>query len=221
MKRHGRECRWPTEIWQAHRDTGEQGKQVFLGTIWRSYTFLDSNSMLQLYISIIRLHLEHGREGPHADQGGAKEGYKNGASTQEGKLWGETDFPPFIIGETWLGAISAHTLCIRLPPCLIWIPPVLLEDTVWKWAHTKETARQHVFLECTTNHCNSLLEEVVSAPTLNTFKNRLNTYWKEYQYYLEPLRTCHLNYSVDTSEEEVTVETVLQVFDLWTDDRIK
>ena len=35
---------------------------------------------------------------------------------------------------------------------------------------------------------NALPESVVSAPSLNSFKNRLDKFWKEYKFSEEPLK---------------------------------
>ena len=48
--------------------------------------------------------------------------------------------------------------------------------------HTSKTVRSHFFSERAVNNWNSLPDDVVQAPTLNTFKNRLDLHWKDYQY---------------------------------------
>ena len=46
--------------------------------------------------------------------------------------------------------------------------------------HTRLQIRQHVFKNRIINLWNSLPEEVVTAPTLNSFKNRLDKLWENH-----------------------------------------
>lgn len=54
--------------------------------------------------------------------------------------------------------------------------------------HTSITVRRHFFSERAMNNWNSLPDEVVQAPTLDTFKNRLDSHWKDYQCTLLAIR---------------------------------
>ena len=77
--------------------------------------------------------------------------------------------------------------------------------------------RKHSFPIRFVNPCNLLPKHVVLAPTLNTFKNRLDRYWGHFQYNLEKPPHTHTE---DTDEpiardnEELSDENGQQVSDL-------
>ena len=49
------------------------------------------------------------------------------------------------------------------------------------------TLRLHCFSNRVVNHWNSLPENVVSAPSVNAFKSRLDNHWQTYQFTVEPI----------------------------------
>ena len=69
--------------------------------------------------------------------------------------------------------------------------------------------RQCFFSQRVVDHWNSLTEQIVTAPTLNCFKSRLDKYWREYQYSLDlpPTRTRARiidMFEGDDSEDQLT-----------------
>ena len=49
--------------------------------------------------------------------------------------------------------------------------------------------RKHFFVESVINLWNSLPDDLIVAPNLDIFKNRLDLFWSEYDYTLEPFNT--------------------------------
>ena len=76
----------------------------------------------------------------------------------------------------------------------------------------KTSVRQNFFAVRVVNAWNSLPEAVVSAPSLNSFKNRLDKAWAEYKYSLDskwfegpkPARTNVVSAICDNQEDEAT-----------------
>jgi ribonuclease P/MRP protein subunit RPP40 len=52
----------------------------------------------------------------------------------------------------------------------------------------KSNMREHFFTMRTVNPWNNLPHDVVMAPTVNTFKNRLDTHWNKFKYTIDPLK---------------------------------
>ena len=59
------------------------------------------------------------------------------------------------------------------------------------------------------NLWSSLLEKVVTAPSINSFKNRLDKFWNGYLYELEPIPIRRMQYFEESDEDE-RVETDVQ-----------
>lgn len=74
----------------------------------------------------------------------------------------------------------------------------------------KTTMRQHYFSVRVVNAWNSLPEEVVSAPSLNAFKNRLDKAWAGYKFcstsewYYAPTPATSVIGQCENSEDEET-----------------
>jgi len=49
--------------------------------------------------------------------------------------------------------------------------------------------RKHFFSERVVNLWNALPDQIVDAPTINTFKNRLDRHWNKYLYSLDSIPT--------------------------------
>ena len=77
--------------------------------------------------------------------------------------------------------------------------------------HVKTSLRIHFFTNRVINHWNSLPEEIVSAPTLNTFKNRLDKLWKCHQFSLSQIPVCKFKFKhEDRNDVKDCEETILQ-----------
>jgi len=80
----------------------------------------------------------------------------------------------------------------------------------FKKSHVRTKIRQHFFSHRVINLWNSLPDEVVTAPTINTFKNRLDRHWRHFTYNLEPLPTSRMHYTEDIDKLNEQETTVLQ-----------
>ena len=63
--------------------------------------------------------------------------------------------------------------------------------------HVKSNKRKYAFTLRVSRRWNKLTDTVVNAPTLNTFKNRLDRYWKNQDLYLNNYKSdiqwdCHV-----------------------------
>ena len=77
-----------------------------------------------------------------------------------------------------------------------------------KMTASNRTIRHNYFSIRVVNKWNSLSEVVVSAPSLNSFKRRLDNHWKQYKFCLTPLPSRKL--ATVVNEEENEFETVVQ-----------
>jgi hypothetical protein len=195
-----------------------------LGMIRRSYTYLDKESMLTLYRSLIRPHLEYGHVITFPR-------FEKECKLIEGVQRRATKLVPELRNVDYINRLKAMNLpsmyyrrergdmieCYKFTHNMYKSTPLLDLDSTsslrghslkLKKHHCKRTVRQHFFSERVVNHWNSLPEEIVSAPKMNTFKNKLDKHWQKYHHSLEPLPTIRLNYNEET--DEPPVETVLQ-----------
>ena len=96
------------------------------------------------------------------------------------------------------------------------IDPILKVDTdnarrghshKLKFSASNKEVRHHFFSIRVVSKWNSLPESVVSAPSMSSFKNRLDKHWKVYRYSQMPLPPCKIvKTDNDNNTEPETVE---------------
>ncbi len=181
-----------------------------LAMIKRSFTYLDGKMVVQLYTSLIRPILEYGNVvwSPHLQKH---------ITSIEAVQHRETRLVPGLAEydyETRLSKLKLPSLSFRRMRgdmvkmykfChgnyqVDHMPFTLHRDMnaatttrdngfkLWK-EKTKTGTRTHFFANRIANIWNTLPPDVVQAPDLNMFKNRLDTLWQKY-FYIEDLR-CH------------------------------
>ncbi len=171
-----------------------------LGMIRRSYTYLDKDSMNTLYKSLIRPLLEYGHVIAYPR-------YEKDCKLIEGVQRRATKMVPQLHKCTYTDRLKEMKLpsmyyrrdrgdmieCYKVTHNKYKMEPILELDTNTSRRghslklvkhHTSKTVRSHFFSERAVNNWNSLPDEVVQAPTLDTFKNRLDLHWKDHQYTL-------------------------------------
>ena len=77
-------------------------------------------------------------------------------------------------------------------------------------SHARTSIRKHFFSNRVVDHWNSLPAKTVNAPSLNSFKNRIDNYWKDYTYTLTKPRTSR---HTGTNEPEEMINTSHEVQD--------
>lgn len=168
--------------------------------IRRSYTYLDKDSMNTLYKSLIRPLLEYGHVIAYPR-------YEKDCKLIEGVQRRATKMVPQLHKCTYTDRLKEMKLpsmyyrrdrgdmieCYKVTHNKYKMEPILELDTNTSRRghslklvkhHTSKTVRSHFFSERAVNNWNSLPDEVVQAPTLDTFKNRLDLHWKDHQYTL-------------------------------------
>ena len=76
-----------------------------------------------------------------------------------------------------------------------------------KKKYCRTATRQNFFTFRVVNGWNSLPANVVNAPSLNSFKSRIDSVWKEHKFETDlscPLPIANLEFSSDSESEEVT-----------------
>jgi hypothetical protein len=73
--------------------------------------------------------------------------------------------------------------------------------------HVKSNKRKYAFTLRVSRRWNKLPDTVVNAPTLNTFKNRLDRYWKNQDLYFNNYKS-DIQWDCDVTSECLEVESV-------------
>ncbi len=174
-----------------------------LGLIRRSYTFLDRDSTVTLYTSLIRPHLEYGHAVTyprHEKECKLIEGVQRRATKMIPELrnmsyqerLAATGLPSMYFRRDRGDMIETYKYVhkiYRSKPLVHIRTPSTLRGHSLKLTkhHSSKTVRHHFFAERVINNWNALPEAVVTAPSLNSFKNRLDIHWNNYKHYLHPL----------------------------------
>ena len=176
-----------------------------LGMIRRAFTYIDKDSMRQLYTSLIRPILEYGHVITYPR-------YKKSEILLESIQHRATKMVPELKDldyEDRLRVMNLQSLyyrrdrgdmieCYKITHGKYDIDPILKADQdrsrrghsfkLKASASTKEV-RHHYFSLRVVQKWNSLPEEVVGAPSLPAFKTRLDNLWKDHKYSQAPLAT--------------------------------
>jgi ribonuclease P/MRP protein subunit RPP40 len=184
---------------EEHVQTQTSKANKLLGMIRRTFTYLDEVSLPLLYKAIVRPHLEYCNTVWHPK-------WKKESEALEAVQHRATRLVPSLKEKEYeerLRALSLPSLYYRrargdMIECFKYVSGVYEVSSAFLEMETNKTTRGHskklkkktatkacrsnFFSRRITNAWNSLPEEVVSAPTLNTFKTRLDKAWKQYQF---------------------------------------
>jgi hypothetical protein len=169
-----------------------------MGVIRRSYSFLDEVSFKLLFKSLVRPHLEYGAPVWYptlkADINALERVQKNATKLISSlrKLpytdrLKKLNLPSLRFRRLRGDIIEAYKLTTGIYDTTL--PPLLhIDNNSRTRGHSLKlcksrwtsTIRGRVFTNRIVNQWNALPEDVVSAPTLDTFKNRLDKLWKEH-----------------------------------------
>ena len=173
-----------------------------LGMIRRAFTYIDKDSMRQLYISLVRPILEYGHVISYPR-------LKKSAELIEGIQRRATKLVPNLSNEDYTTRLRAMNLqslyyrrdrgdmieCFKMMHSHYDIDNILQREENSLRGHslklklqgsTKEV-RHHYFSIRAVKNWNSLPEDVVTAPSVDAFKNRLDKHWLAYQQNLQPI----------------------------------
>jgi len=174
-----------------------------VGLVRRSFTYLDCRSVKMLYTAIIRPHLEYGNIVWHPR-------YKKDIELLENVQRRATKLVPELKNmdyEQRLRRLELPTLVYRrmrgdaievykylhgtyMVDAAKLLPLAQVRSGVNTRGHSMKLqkrqcatkARQNFFSYRVVNMWNSLSEEVVNAPSVNSFKNRLDRHWRHLMY---------------------------------------
>ena len=175
-----------------------------LGLIRRSFDSLDAKSLVTLYKSLVRPHLEYCNAITFPQlvkQVKLLEGVQRRATklVQEVKELGYTDrmkhlrLPSLHYRRTRGDMIETYKYIhkiYKVEPC-----PFTIDTNRRTRGHSlkiekrqcNKNIKQKFFTSRAVNHWNGLPETVVQAPTTDSFKNRLDSHWGKHWYSLDPL----------------------------------
>ena len=169
-----------------------------MGIIRRTYTYLDPQSFKLLLKSLVRHHLEYGVPiwNPHLKwditelekvqrRDTCQEPQLKGLS-YEGRLW-KLQLPTLRYRRLRGDMIETYKLLHDiydpiLPKLLDLVEKSTTRGHSFKLPNksVKNNIKGHVFSQRILNDCNSLPEDVVSAPSVNAFKNRFDFHWRSH-----------------------------------------
>ena len=208
-----------------HTEIQTNKANKILGLIRYSYTQLDPKSMCMLYKSLIRPLLEYGHAITYPR-------YEKDKKLIEGVQQRATKIIPELKDKDYIDRLKA----LKLPSmhyrrdrgdvikCYKFIhglykseTPFTIDDNTTRRGHSlkinkvraEKEVREHFFGNRIVNLWNSLPEKVVTAPSINSFKNRLDKLWNGYLYELEPIPIRRMQY-FDECDEDERVETDVQ-----------
>jgi hypothetical protein len=176
-----------------------------LGLIRRSFTYLDRNSMLTMYKTLVRPLIEYGHAIIYPR-------YEKDKKLIEGVQRRATKIIKELKDKEYPDRLNA----LKLPSLQYRRDRGDMIET-YKFTHGNYTStypfindednsrrghsfklkkgrfytnvRKHFFSERVVNLWNALPDQIVDAPTINTFKNRLDRHWNKYLYSLDSIPT--------------------------------
>lgn len=176
-----------------------------MGIIRRTFKHLDKDTFLPLYKSMVRSHLEYGQAvwNPHLKKHIQKietvqrhatkrvEGIKDLSYTERLKYLG---LPTLLYRRSRGDMIETYTSMYNIydPECT----PVLVKAEgitrghdlkLYKRRTQSLELRRHFFTNRIVDNWNSLPEDVVKANSLNSFKNKLDVFWRNKWYNTEKI----------------------------------
>jgi len=188
-----------------------------LGLIRRSFTYLDRNIMLTMYKTLVRPLIEYGHTITYPR-------YEKDKKLLEGVQRRATKIIIELKDKEYPDRLKA----LKLPSMQYRRDRGDMIET-YKFTHGKYTStypftndedksrrghslklkkgrfytnvRKHFFSERVVNLWNTLPDQIVNAPTINAFKNRLDRHWKKYQYSLDSIPTTRATFIEDNEEE--------------------
>jgi len=195
-----------------------------LGLIRRTFTYINKDSIKQLYTALIRPVLEYGHVITYPR-------YKKSAILLENVQHRATKMVPELKDleyEDRLKEMDLQSLyyrrdrgdmieCYKMTHGSYDIEPILKQDTdtirrghslKLKMSLSKKEVRHHYFSIRVVSKWNSLPESVVTAPSLDAFKRRIDNHWKKYTISETPLPPCKIVETDNLIEDEN--ETVVQ-----------
>ena len=192
---------WIDNKLELQEHTANQVKKAnkLLGLIRRSFSYLDSQSLCILYKSLIRSHLEYANAvtNPQTERDSILLENVQRRATKLVPSLAQLDYVDRLKSlklpslryrrrrgdmiETYKYTHNTY----KVNPS-----PLPMERNSATRVHSfklekrraNRSARQKFFAMRVVNDWNSLPEEVVSSPNINTFKNRLDKHWSEYHY---------------------------------------
>ena len=190
-----------------HIETKCKQANKILGMVRRSFTFINKDIMRQLYIALIRPILEYGHVITYPRLKKSEESLEK-IQHRATKMVPELKEMEY---EQRLREMKLQSLyyrrdrgdmieCYKMTHDCYDINPILRkgENNLRGHSHklqiqgsSKEVRHNFFSLRCVSNW-NSLPEEVVSAPSLDAFKSRLDKHWNVYHYCQKPIKQLPL-----------------------------
>ena len=197
-----------------------------LGMIRRAFTYIDTNSMKHLYTALIRPILEYGHAVTYPR-------FKKSEILLENVQHRATKMVPELKDldyEDRLDRMDLQSLyyrrdrgdmveCYKMTHGSYDIKPILkLDPDITRRGHSyklrivgsQKEVRHHFFSIRVVKKWNSLPESVVNAPSLNSFKSRLDKLWNIYKYSQMPPPPCKndLKATLSDTEEEIVEQAL-------------
>jgi len=190
----------PTLTFSSHCEAQVGKANRILGMIRRTYSYLDNNSLVKLYTSLVRPRLEYGYPAwspLYKKDCILLENVQRRATKMVPKL---KDLPyedrlkvlnlPSLFYRRARGDIIeiykhiSGSYSIEAPYIKLEVSPNENRGHKCKIQHprTNRRVRKNFLLDRAANTWNRLPAKIVEAPSLNTLKNRLDKFWSQYRY---------------------------------------